>query len=288
MTEVVRTIRDLRIRVDEWHSAGQTVALVPTMGYLHNAHIALIDAGRQFCSKIVVSIFVNPNQFGPKEDFVKYPRDEAHDLSMLKEHGVDAAFAPSVGEMYPPGFSTTIAVPSLTTVLCATNRPEHFGGVAIVCTKLFIQCRPDAAIFGEKDYQQLQIIRRLVKDLDIPIDIHGVPTVREPDGLAISSRNVYLTDDGRAKAASISVILANAARRIEAGSDPIKELTKARLQLTEKVGSSPEYLELCDAETLVAVIHTNAPARLLTAINIDGTRLIDNWPIIPRNPAIDF
>ena len=288
MTEVVRTISDLRIRVDEWHRAGQTVALVPTMGYLHDAHIALIDAGRQFCSKIVVSIFVNPNQFGPKEDFVNYPRDEAHDLSMLKEHGVDAAFAPSVDEMYPPGFSTTIAVPSLTTVLCATNRPEHFGGVAIVCTKLFIQCRPDAAIFGEKDYQQLQIIRRLVEDLDIPIDIHGVPTVREPDGLAISSRNVYLTDDGRAKAANINVILANAAKRIEAGSNPITELTKARLQLTEKVGSSPEYLELCDAKTLVAVIHINAPARLLTAINIDGTRLIDNWPIIPKRPAIDF
>ena len=284
MTEVVRTATDLRARVDAWHRRNEKVALVPTMGYLHNAHIALIEAGRQSCSKSVVSIFVNPKQFGPDDDFERYPRDEQNDLSILATHQVDLAFLPPVGESYPSNFSTTIDVPSLTQNLCAIARPGHYSGVATVCAKFFNQCLPDVAVFGEKDYQQLQVIRRMVKDLDIPIEICGVPTVREADGLAISSRNVYLNEEGRARAAQINVILATTAARLTAGHMPPKELAKAHTQLIEKVGAPPEYIELCNAETLAPVEKLTAPARLLTAITVNKTRLIDNWPVMP--PAI--
>ena len=281
MTEVVRTASDLRARVDAWHGRNEKVALVPTMGYLHDAHVVLIEAGRQSCSKIVVSIFVNPKQFAPYEDFEKYPRDEQNDLSILAAHQVDLAFVPPIDEIYPTNFSTTISVPSLTQNLCAVARPGHYGGVATVCAKFFNLCLPDVAVFGEKDYQQLQMIRHMVKDLNLPIEIFGVPTVREADGLAVSSRNVYLNEEGRARAAQINVVLATTAARLSAGHTPSEELANAHTQLFEKVGANPEYIELCDAETLAPIEKLTAPARLLTAISVNKTRLIDNWPVTP-------
>ena len=282
MTTIVRTVSDLRKRVDKWHEQSQKVALVPTMGYLHNAHIALIEAGKQICSRTIVSIFVNPRQFSPKEDFEKYPRDEQRDVSLLAKHQVDLAFVPSPEEIYPLKFSTVVSVPSLTQTLCAKTRPNHFSGVATVCAKLFNLCRPDVAVFGEKDYQQLQMIRHLVKDLNIPTEICGVPTVRETDGLAISSRNVYLSRQERARAAQINVILAATATRLTEGHEPAKELANALAQLNKKVSYTVEYVELCDAETLAPITELNTPARLLTAIIINKTRLIDNWPVMPR------
>ena len=282
MTTIVRTVGDLRKRVDKWHGQSQKVALVPTMGYLHNAHIALIEAGKQICSRTIVSIFVNPRQFSPKEDFEKYPRDEQRDVSLLAKHEVDLAFVPSPEEIYPLKFSTVVSVPSLTQTLCAKTRPNHFSGVATVCAKLFNICRPDVAVFGEKDYQQLQMIRHLVKDLNIPTEICGVPTVRETDGLAISSRNVYLSRQERARAAQINVILSATATRLTEGHAPAKEVANALAQLNKKVGYTVEYVELCDAETLAPITELNTPARLLTAIIINKTRLIDNWPVMPR------
>ena len=192
MIKVVHTVSDLRAQVHAWRNQNERVALIPTMGYLHKAHLALIEAGRQNCSKSVVTIFVNPTQFGPDEDFDRYPRDEEKDLRILAENQVDLVFVPPLDEMYPANFSTSISVPSLTKNLCATSRPGHFSGVATICAKLFNQCLPDVAVFGEKDYQQLQVIRHMVKDLNIPIEIYSVPTVRESDGLAMSSRNIYL------------------------------------------------------------------------------------------------
>ena len=282
MTTIVRTVSDLRKRVDKWHEQSQKVALVPTMGYLHNAHIALIEAGKQICSRTIVSIFVNPRQFSPKEDFEKYPRDEQRDVSLLAKHQVDLAFVPSPEEMYPLKFSTVVSVPSLTQTLCARIRPNHFSGVATVCAKLFNLCRPDVAVFGEKDYQQLQMIRHLVKDLNIPTEICGVPTVRETDGLAISSRNVYLSRQERTRAAQINVILATTATRLTEGHEPAKELADALAQLNKKVSYTVEYVELCDAKTLAPITELNTPARLLTAIIINKTRLIDNWPVMPQ------
>ena len=281
MTKVVHTAKDLRAHVEAWRRQNEKVALIPTMGYLHKAHIALIEAGRQSCSRNVVSIFVNPKQFGPDEDFDSYPRDEENDLSMLAKHQVDLAYMPHVDEIYPTGFRTSISVSSLTQNLCAASRPGHFSGVATVCAKLFNQCLPDVAVFGEKDYQQLQVIRRMVKDLDIPIEICSVQTVREPDGLAVSSRNIYLDEEGRARAAQINGVLFETATRLSAGHQPSKELASAAAELIEKVGSPPEYIELCDAETLASVQELKASARLMTAITVNKTRLIDNWPVAP-------
>jgi len=281
MIKVVHTTSDLRVHVDAWRKQNEKVALIPTMGYLHKAHLALIEAGRQSCSKSVVSIFVNPRQFGPDEDFERYPRDEENDLRILTENQVDLAFVPSLDEIYPPDFSTSISVSRLTQNLCAASRPGHFSGVATVCAKLFNQCRPDVAVFGEKDYQQLQMIRRMVKDLNIPIEIRSVRTVRESDGLAMSSRNIYLDQEGRIRAARINGILSETAARLYAGHVPSKELATATAQLIEKVGASPEYIELCDADTLVPVVELKAPARLMLAITVNRTRLIDNWPVLP-------
>ncbi|MDH5411851.1 MAG: pantoate--beta-alanine ligase, partial [Alphaproteobacteria bacterium] len=198
MVAVDRTVSDLRARVRDWRTAGETVGLVPTMGALHEGHMTLVRAARAECDRVVVSIFVNPAQFGPREDFDSYPRQEARDLAMLAEAGVEAAFMPGVAEMYPDGFSTAVTVSGLTECLCGRGRPVHFRGVATVVTKLLLQCLPDAAFFGEKDFQQLQVIRRLAGDLDIPVAIRGVATVRETDGVALSSRNAYLTPDQRA------------------------------------------------------------------------------------------
>ena len=188
-----RTVKDLRAQVAKWRQAGETVALVPTMGALHAGHLSLIGVAKGHAERVVASIFVNPSQFGPKEDFKRYPRDEAGDVKKLAEAGVDLVFIPSTDEMYPAGFATKVSLPSLTDDLCGAARPNHFEGVATVVTKLLLQCAPDVAVFGEKDFQQLLVIKRLVRDLNIPVEIVGAPIVREEDGLALSSRNGYLS-----------------------------------------------------------------------------------------------
>src|ERR1700761_850290 len=207
---IVRTIATLRGQVAAWRAAGETVALIPTMGALHAGHLSLVALGRERADRTVASIFVNPTQFAPHEDFEAYPRDEHKDAERLAEAGCDLLFAPSVEEMYAPGFSTTITVTGVSAPMGGQARPHHFAGVATVVAKLLIQAAPDVAIFGQKDYQQLQVIRRLVADLDLPVEIVGAPTVRGDDGLAMSSRNAYLTQAQLGVAAQLNVILKDA------------------------------------------------------------------------------
>src|SRR6266566_4074640 len=204
---VVRTVAGLREAVGGWRAKGERIGLVPTMGALHQGHLALIATARGQCARVVASLFVNPKQFGPREDFAAYPRDEAADLAKFREGGVDLVFAPPVEEMYPPGFASNIRIAGISESLEGAHRLGHFDGVATVVAKLLLQCLPDAAFFGEKDYQQLMVVRRLVRDLDIPVRIEGVPTVREPDGLALSSRNVYLSPEERRVAPQLHHVL---------------------------------------------------------------------------------
>ena len=282
MVAVDRTVSDLRARVRDWRTAGETVGLVPTMGALHEGHMTLVRAARTECDRIVVSIFVNPAQFGPREDFDSYPRQEARDLAMLAEAGVEAAFMPGVAEMYPDGFSTTVTVSGLTECLCGRGRPVHFRGVATVVTKLLLQCLPDAAFFGEKDFQQLQVIRRLARDLDIPVAIRGVATVRETDGVALSSRNAYLTPDQRARAPAMIAALRHVAARIGEGAPALEACAEGRGML-EQAGFDPvDYLEVREEESLALVEGQPAPsrsARAFAAAFLGETRLIDNWPL---------
>src|SRR5437763_3688893 len=208
---VARTVAALRQAVAGWRGRQERVGLVPTMGALHRGHLALVEAARRDCQRVVGSLFVNPKQFGPREDVTAYPRDEAADLAKFRQGGVDLVFAPTVAEMYPGGFATTVQVGGIGDALEGAHRPGHFDGVATVVAKLLLQCLPDAAFFGEKDYQQLLVVRRLVDDLDIPVRIEGVPTVREADGLALSSRNAYLSPDERRTAPLLHRVLRDTA-----------------------------------------------------------------------------
>jgi pantoate--beta-alanine ligase len=214
---VVHSIDELRRVVANWRKAGERVGLVPTMGALHRGHLALVAAAQAQCRRTVASIFVNPRQFGPSEDFATYPRPEGDDLAKLTEARVDVAFTPPVDEMYPAGFATAVTVGGPSEGLCGAHRPGHFDGVATVVAKLLIQVAPDAAYFGEKDYQQLLVVRRMARDLDLPVEIVGVSTVREPDGLALSSRNVYLSVDERRIAPNLYRLLCEAAGEIAGG-----------------------------------------------------------------------
>ena len=280
--EIVRTISDLRRRIGYWRTAAESVGLVPTMGALHLGHMALVRAARAECRRAVATIFVNPKQFAPAEDLTSYPRREAADLEMLGAAGVDLVFIPPVGEMYPPDFSTTVHVSGLTEGLCGAHRSGHFDGVTTVVTKLLIQALPDLACFGEKDYQQLVIVRRLVRDLDLPVRIVGVPTVREADGLALSSRNAYLSPAER----HIAPRIARTLRRIAAAltqqpSAVALELARGSAEL-ETAGFGVEYLEIRDAETLAPVTsEIVAACRVFAAVRLGRTRLIDNMPIAP-------
>src|SRR5438094_5370871 len=212
---VARTVAALREAIAGWRARQERVGLVPTMGALHRGHLALVEAARRHCRRVVASLFVNPKQFGPREDFAAYPRDEAADLAKFREGGVDLVFAPTVAEMYPSGFVTTVRLGGIGEILEGAHRPSHFDGVATVVAKLLLQCLPDAAYFGEKDYQQLMVVRRLVRDLDILVRIEGVPTVREPDELALSSRNVYLSPEERRVAPQLHRVLRETAAAIE-------------------------------------------------------------------------
>ena len=277
--EVVRTIADLRQRISSWRVEGQTVSLVPTMGALHDGHLSLIKIAQEKCDRVVASIFVNPKQFLPNEDFEKYPRNEDSDIEKLVELGADLLFSPNASEMYRADASTAVVISQLTDCLCATSRPGFFDGVGTVVTKLLIQTLPDIAIFGEKDYQQLLIIKRLARDLDIPTKIIGAPTIREIDGLAVSSRNVYLSPTHRETAPSIFKVLKRTATAIALGDDASLAAKKAHDDLVLAGFSKIEYFEARHSETLEPIKDTRNPGRLFAAVWLGSTRLIDNLEI---------
>ena len=282
---IVRSIAALREKVGAWRAAGETVALVPTMGALHAGHLALVARARQLSGRTVASLFVNPTQFAPNEDLARYPRDEAADAAKLAEAGCDLLYAPAVEEMYLPGFTVTVDPGPMGERLCGHVRPGHFTGVATVVTKLLLQARPDTACFGEKDYQQLQIIRRVVRDLDIAVRIEGVATVREADGLALSSRNAYLAPGERAIAPALHRILGETAERIvRQVRAPAAEAGSAVAALLAAGFGSVDYVEACDAETLAPLERLDRPGRLLAAARLGATRLIDNVPLVPEPP----
>ena len=280
--DVARTIADLRTRIALWRKAEERVGLVPTMGALHQGHTALVQAARVESQRVVVSIFVNPKQFAPSEDLGSYPQHEAADLDMLRAATVDLVFIPPVAEIYPSDFATTVRVSGLTEGLCGAHREGHFDGVATVVAKLLIQSLPDVAYFGEKDYQQLVVVRRLARDLDIPVRIVGVPTVREADGLALSSRNVYLSPEERHIAPELAKVLRGVAAVLAQEPTAVgRELARGWARLTE-AGFAVEYLEIREAETLAPVAtEITAPARVFAAVRLGRTRLIDNIPIAP-------
>jgi pantoate--beta-alanine ligase len=271
----------LRSAVAALRAEGGGIAFVPTMGALHAGHMALVAEARQRARHVVGSIFVNPTQFGANEDLSTYPRREASDSKMLEEEGCALLWAPDAAVMYPQGYATTVSVAGVSDGLCGASRPGHFDGVATVVAKLLNQVQPDVALFGEKDYQQLAVIRRMVRDLDMPVEIVGVPTQRDADGLALSSRNAYLTDEERLAARMLPRALGEAARDIQAGTQ-IQGVLSATLDKLGRAGFDPvDYVELCDAETLAPVERLERPARLLAAARLGRTRLIDNLPVLP-------
>lgn len=283
--EILRSREAVRRWTAAHHAAGRTVALVPTMGFLHRAHTDLMRAAADHADVVIASIFVNPTQFGPDEDFDRYPRDESGDLEKAKAAGCAAAFLPSVAEMYPPNPSTRVTVATLSTHLCGASRPVFFDGICTIVAKLFHIVGCDVAVFGEKDFQQLAIIRRMVRDLDFPVRIVGHPLVREPDGLAMSSRNAYLSPAQRRDALTLSKALAEADARFRAGerdADTLRALLRGRL---EAVGSiAVDYAELVDAETLQPVLGAiDRPTLAAVAVDLGGTRLIDNT-VLGRDP----
>ncbi|WP_292527757.1 pantoate--beta-alanine ligase [Methylocystis sp.] len=274
---VVGAIEELRRYVGARRAAGERVGLVPTMGALHAGHVSLVEAARRAADRVVVTIFVNPAQFGPNEDFARYPRTLAADIEKLSSGAADLVFAPPVEEIYPPGFSTKVVMEG---PACADLedrfRPTHFSGVATVVTKLLNQAQADVAVFGEKDYQQLLVIKRLARDLDIATKILGAPTLREADGLAMSSRNIYLSPEERERARELHGALTDVARRIRDGDDIDAATRAARARLAD-AGFDVDYLEARGAETLAPVSSLNeGPIRLLAAAKLGATRLIDN------------
>lgn len=280
MTAVIRTIADLRATVAAWRRGTETIGLVPTMGALHDGHLSLAAHSRADNKRTIATLFVNPTQFGPKEDLAAYPRDEAADLAKLQSANVDALYAPSVAEMYPKGFATTVTVAGLTEHLCGPHRPGHFAGVATVVSKLLLQSTPDRAYFGEKDFQQLQVIRRMAADLDIPAQIVGVPTVREADRLALSSRNRYLSAEDRAHAAALPRMLADIAERLRKEPAAVaREIAWGFRQLEDAGFRKIDYIEVCDEATLQPARQVIAPSRVFAAAWLGRTRLIDNWKI---------
>jgi pantoate--beta-alanine ligase len=272
----VRTVSDLRSQIAKWRKAGESIALVPTMGALHAGHLSLVKLAKTRCNRVVASIFVNPIQFGPREDFKTYPREEASDLDKLAKAGADLVFTPDTTEMYPQGFSTHVKVSDLTDDLCGASRPNHFEGVATVVTKLLLQCAPDIAVFGEKDYQQLLVIKRLVRDLNIPVQIVGGPIVREADGLALSSRNAYLSREQRKTAPLLHQTISEAAADLARGEGADAAALAGRFKL-EAAGFRIDYVAVRDPDTLKPLSGPVAPgARVLVAAYLGKTRLIDN------------
>ncbi|MFG1349308.1 pantoate--beta-alanine ligase [Xanthobacter autotrophicus] len=282
MPKVVGRVRDLRARVAGFRAEGARVALVPTMGALHAGHVALAEKARELAQRTVVSVFVNPTQFAPHEDFSQYPRSLESDLYKLADVGVDLVYAPTPTEMYPSGFVTRIAVGGPSEGLETDFRPHFFGGVATVVGKLFIQCAPDYALFGEKDYQQLKVVTRLSRDLDLGVEVVAVPTIREEDGLALSSRNAYLDEDQRTVAPIIFTALTRAAEAIRSGSAPQAAVGIAQ-GMIEALGLKVDYVAARNADTLAPLKEgpeaSPEPIRLLAAAWLGETRLIDNIPV---------
>lgn len=275
--EILRTRAEIRAFTARRHAAGERVGLVPTMGYLHDGHLALMQTAAKHAEAVVASVFVNPTQFGPNEDFERYPRDEAGDLARCAAAGCAAVFAPPVAEMYRPGAATRVEVPALARHLCGQSRPTHFQGVCTVVCLLFGVTGCDVAVFGEKDWQQLAIIRRMVEDLALPVEVIGHPIVREADGLAMSSRNVYLDPKQREEAVALSAALADARARYAAGErdpDALRALMRDRIAATS---GRIDYVEVVDAAALEPLPSPiTAPARAALAVFFGGTRLIDN------------
>jgi pantoate--beta-alanine ligase len=277
---VARSVPGLRAHLRAWREGGASVALVPTMGALHEGHLTLIRMARREADKVVASVFVNPRQFGPREDFAAYPRDEVRDAELLAAERCDLMYAPTVEEMYPPGFATAVTVAGVSDSLCGAARPGHFDGVATVVTKLLTQAAPDVAVFGEKDYQQLLVIRRVVRDLDLKVEILGAPTARDADGLALSSRNAYLTPEERRIAPRLNAVLRETAAAVAAGA-PVEALEdRARAGLQAAGFERVDYLEVRGADDLArrGPGPAQGPSRVFAAAWLGRTRLIDNVP----------
>jgi pantoate--beta-alanine ligase len=276
--EIANDPKELKARCHAWRKAGLTVSLVPTMGYLHEGHLSLIDHARQSADRLVVSVFVNPTQFGPNEDLERYPRDLARDARLAEEHGADLVFAPEPGAMYAADHSTWVEVPELAAGLCGTSRPIHFRGVCTVVTKLFNIVRPDVAVFGQKDWQQLAIIRRMARDLDLDVDVRGMPIFREADGLAMSSRNVNLTPEERRNAPAIREGLGLVQDAVRAGQRETDVLSLIfRRHLADRLpGSRVDYASFVHPESLAQVSRVDEPTLLAVAVFMSRTRLIDN------------
>lgn len=278
--QIIRDMSDLGSALREWRNAGETIALVPTMGALHVGHMALVDRASEKANRVVVSIFVNPLQFGPSEDLDRYPRQEVEDAKLLERHGCDLLWMPTAEQLYPPGFSTTVSVSGVSERWDGAARPGHFAGVATVVAKLFTAVRPDLAFFGEKDFQQLAVIRRMTTDLGLGVTIHGVETVRDADGLALSSRNAYLSTDERARALALPQSLEEAREAILGGEPVEAALDDARSKLGKAGFSQIDYFALVDSATLEPLDAPSGEMRLIAAAVIGTTRLIDNIRVI--------
>lgn len=284
---ILRRRDDLRAAVAAWKAAGARVGVVPTMGALHAGHLSLVRAAKAGADRVIVTLFVNPRQFNSPADLAAYPRTETADAALLAPLGADMLYAPDPDQIYPEGFATTISVAGVSEGLCGAFRPGHFDGVATVVAKLLIQTGADRAFFGEKDYQQLLLVRRMARDLDLPVEIVGCPTVREADGLALSSRNVRLSPRGRERAAALPAALLRAAEAIGSGADPAATLAEAATAIAAGGFERLEYLELRRAADLAAAPDGMEPMRLLAAAWIDGVRLIDNVAVTPAARRIE-
>lgn len=274
--KIINKISRMQKITSDIKKRGEKISFVPTMGALHEGHLSLVKMAKNYAKNLIVSIFVNPIQFGPKEDFNKYPRDIKGDIQKLEPLGVNYVFVPSIEEMYEEGYETYVEVKNLTQHLCGLRREGHFRGVAVVCLKLFNICNPDFAIFGEKDYQQLLVIKKMVRDLNLPLKIISHPTVREKDGLAMSSRNLYLREDERKKAAVIYKTLKHLQTIIINGNDNATEIQKLGIKMIEDEGGVVQYLNICDPETLDDIQEIKKDVLIATAVFFGKTRLIDN------------
>ena len=279
MTQIITTVAELRALTRAWRKAGEEIGVVPTMGALHEGHLSLARRARAECDRVITTIFVNPKQFNNPDDLKKYPRTLEADAKLLSSVGVDVVFAPSVEEVYPEGFISTVSVGGVSEPLEGRMRPGHFDGVATVVTKLFGMTEADRGYFGQKDWQQLQVVLRLVRDLNIPVEVVGCETVRDSDGLALSSRNLRLTPQGREKAPVLYAALSAAAEDIRQGHADRMAIREAAEKLRAIGFERVEYIELRDAETLMPSDDPRRPRRMLAAAWLDGVRLIDNIPV---------
>lgn len=278
---VIRTAADLRAATQPHRDAGKLVGLVPTMGALHEGHLALVERARRDCGVVIASLFVNPTQFGEGEDFDAYPRNEAEDIAKFEAHGVDFVYAPDAAEMYPDGFAVTVTVAGITEGLCGAMRPGHFDGVTTVVSRLFEHCAPDAAYFGEKDYQQYKVVQRMVDELGLDIRIVGIPTVRERDGLALSSRNAYLDPGQRRAAPALYGTMFAIEGRLHDGVDIAAQCAWGAQALLDAGFDSVDYFEIRDADTLEPATGNAPNLRIFAAARLGKTRLIDNMPVDP-------